>query len=291
MESERVTHRGRRAYCLSMRFYEAAGDIIDSFESWKSFGLLPSRAARHWKEGRSACELARAWTSSGMLDMPREMTAYLESQASFEGFRPLSGGVERETHLPFVKAGPRCHDLVLVGQACQRTVLISVEAKADEEFDKSAEIKLREALKKPRTTFPHRLEWLTTSLLALKCFPEDNLNLDPPARWLPYQLLSGIAGALLEAEAAHASTAIFLIHEFKTTLTKDLNHLRNSITLSRFVSLMCQANGISPLELDIERKMLGPIVFEHVPTARRRPAPPQLPLLPLYIGKIVSDRR
>ena len=146
-------------------------------------------------------------------------------------------------------------------------------------------------MKNPRTTFPDRLEWLTTSLLGLRSFPEGNLNLNQPARWLPYQLLSGVAGTLLEAEAAQASTAIFLIHEFKTRLTKDLNHMRNSETLSRFLNLLCEANDIPPLGRSIEQEMLGPIFFAHSPSARERHAPRHLPHLPLYVGKIVTDTR
>ena len=128
-------------------------------------------------------------------------------------------------------------------------MLISIEAKADEELDKPAENKLERFLKSPRTMFPDRLEWLTTLLLGLRSFPEGNLNLYQPARWLPYQLLSGVAGTLLEAEDGQASTASFLIHEFKTRLTKDLNHMRNSETLSRFLNLLCEANGIPPRTL------------------------------------------
>lgn len=274
-----------------MEMVGAAGDLIDSFESWKSLGLPPSRAAMHWKEGRSACELARAWTSSGMLTMPDEMVKYLKSNVAFENFCAAKGKVELETVLPFVGAGPRCHDLVVLGHAGESSVLISIEAKADEEFDKPAEIKLRDSLKNPRTTFPDRLEWLTTSLLGLRAFPDGSLNLNQPARWLPYQLLSGLAGALLEAEAAQASETIFLIHEFKTKLTTDKNHLRNTATLNRFLTHLCQANGLSPLERSIEEEMLGPIYFTHAPRARERDALPCLPHLPLYIGKITTDTR
>ena len=274
-----------------MKLQGAKGDVINSFESWKSFGLPPSRAAKHWKEGRSACAFARAWTSAGVVGMLDEVSAYLESNAAFRGLRVLSGMVERETVLPFVNAGPRCHDLVVVGHVGEDKVLISIEAKADEEFDKPAEVKLIEAMKNPRTTFPDRLEWLTTSILGLASFPDGHLKLHEPARWLPYQLLSGLAGTLLEAQVMQASKAIFLIHEFKTSLTRDINHARNSATLNRFLDLLCEANGISPPASTIKQVMLGPIYFSHIPRARGRRVLPHLPKLPLYIGKIVTNTR
>jgi hypothetical protein len=274
-----------------MKFCGSAGDAIESFEGWKRFGLPSSRAAKHWKEGRSACELARAWTSSGVLKMPADVIAYLESQPAFMGFHALSGKIELETVLPFVNAGPRCHDLIVVGEARDGSVLVSIEAKADEEFDKPAEIKLRDSLKNPATTFPDRLEWLTTSILGLRSFPEGDLTLNQAIRWLPYQLLSGVAGALIEAEAARVSTVIFLIHEFKTKLTKDLSHLRNAAALNRFLNLLCETNGIPLPGRSIEHEMLGPILFAHAPVARNRQAPPHLPQLPLYIGKIVNSTR
>jgi hypothetical protein len=63
-------------------------------------------------------------------------------------------------------------------------------------------------------------------------------------RWrMRYQLFTAVAGTLLEAKARHATTAILLIHEFRTHASDDANLRDNAEALKGFLSLFCSHNG------------------------------------------------
>jgi hypothetical protein len=120
---------------------------------------------------------------------------------------------------------------------------VCIEAKADESFGGTVAEELGKARKRPVTRFPERLDWLTRSLLGLPSFNDDQfLVLSDSVAELPYQLFSAIAGTLLEARLQHASKAVFVVHEFRTTSTVDARMGDNAKALDGFLHLLHSAN-------------------------------------------------
>jgi hypothetical protein len=164
-----------------------------------------------------------------------------------------------------------------------------VEAKADEPFGRTIAEELGEARKRPGTRFPERLDWLTSSLLGIPAFRNaGGLELSDAVPDLRYQLFTAVAGTLLEAQALQASTAVLLIHEFRTQATDDANLRDNAEALNRFLSLFYSHNG-GPDEAVclVHGEMLGPIsLFK-----RAIAGLPEIPSeIPFFVGKIRTDR-
>jgi hypothetical protein len=114
-----------------MRIHKA-GHEIRSIEDWFKWAP-PKMGARHWKNGRSAKELARSWLRNGNVSAPVELTMLLESTFGvpivFDEGKP-------ECVIPLDDFGGehRNCDLVLMCSARGRRMVINIEAKADEPF-------------------------------------------------------------------------------------------------------------------------------------------------------------
>jgi hypothetical protein len=224
----------------------------------------------------------------GEPELPRELVELLDSHEGTRRAVILSGVTQHETTLPFGTRGPRCHDLVLRGEQDGCTVIICIEAKADESFGGKVAEELRKARQRPVTKFPERLDWLTRSLLGLPAFKDDQfLVLSGAVANLQYQLLSAVGGTLLEARLQGASKAVFIVHEFRTTSTVDTKMDDNAKALNGFLHLLQSANHrcVECLELT-SGQIAGPISILDRPAATIK-----LPCdIPLFIGKIRTDR-
>jgi hypothetical protein len=275
------------AETVEMRGY--AGQQIQSFADWEQCALPPERKARQWKEDRSEFELARCWTVGGAVAVPPEITRVLDVHEGTRHTAVKSGRTQHETPLPFGDRAPRCHDLMLLGERHGGVTAICVEAKADEPFGRTVAEELREARKRQGTRFPERLDWLTGSLLGIPAFRNaERLELLDAVADLRYQLFTAVAGTLIEAQARQATTAILLIHEFRTQATDDANLRDNAEALNRFLSLFYQQNGgpDEPVCL-VPGEMLGPISVVKRPIAG---LPEVASDIPLFVGKIRTDR-
>ena len=267
-----------------------AGQQIRSFTDWENYALPPHRKLQHWKKGRSAFELGRSWTSSGKPAVPVELVQLLESREGTRRTVIKSGITEHETTLPFSSRGARCHDLALRAEHDGCAVIICIEAKADEPFGGTVAEELLKAKKRSsHTQFPKRLDWLTRSLLGISAFKDDEyLVVSDVVSGLPYQLLTAIAGTLLEAKIQGATTAIFLVHEFRTALTEDAKLKANGDAMNSFLHLFYSANGGPDEDLQLRPGgMIGPISIIDRAVAGATAMPCQIPL---FIGKIMTDR-
>jgi hypothetical protein len=213
----------------------------------------------------------------------------LESHEGTKRSVIISGMTEHETSLPFGSRGPRCHDLALRAEQDGCAVTICIEAKADESFGGTVAEELRKAKERPVTRFPERLDWLTRSLLGFAAFKDDQLLvLSDAVAQLPYQLLSAIGGTLLEAKLQHASKAVFLVHEFRTTATVDAKLEANVNALNRFLRLLLSANQGADAGLEVRiGQLVGPISIADRPMEGAIKVPCDIPL---FIGKIRTDR-
>src|SRR4051794_7696916 len=100
------------------------GRRIRSVYSW--FAEAPPKDGdRHWREGRSALELAGALCRFTQPSMPAEMVDALASHPDTAGFETWDAIPELVTPLP-LKGEGRNHDLVAVGLAGTTPTLIGV---------------------------------------------------------------------------------------------------------------------------------------------------------------------
>lgn len=217
--------RGRFAL---MRFEDRAGTPIRSHDEWRTYG--GPAAAHHWKEGRSAFELARDWVVG---DAAQRAQALLGVRPEFAGLVLERGIAEKKTRFDENPRGPRNHDLLVEATTDEGPVVIGVEGKADEPFDASLSEWRQTALaRRPTSGAPKRLDGLTASFFGTT-LDEDTGT--PPLAGLGYQLLSALAGTLADAKQVGAVRAVVLIHEFVTAETADDKHELNEAALDAFI--------------------------------------------------------
>jgi hypothetical protein len=89
------------------------GKYIRSVKSWFRFAP-PQRREFHWKDGRSAKELAKAWLRTGKPNIPKDIAKLFESHPLTANFFPEVGIPEYVTRLDNFKGEHRNHDLILI---------------------------------------------------------------------------------------------------------------------------------------------------------------------------------
>lgn len=258
---------------------------ITSFETWHEYGG-PKDPEKQWVELRSAYELARAWCGEGdAVAAPADFLALLETHPRLAGLQLIEGHAELKTGLRGERGGERNHDLLLVGRTHTETVVIGIEGKADESFDKTLAERWEEARKtieekKERTNWPERLARLAPALLGVEARMNDG-TLNPAIAQVPYQLLSALAGTLIEAEDREATLAVFVAHTFRTTKTRDWLIETNKAAFAEFVARIA---GTSAQEIK-EGQLYGPFRAHDVPASR---IPSSIDFL---IGSVTTDLR
>ncbi|NGQ95118.1 hypothetical protein G3578_08055 [Brevibacillus sp. SYP-B805] len=241
------------------------GNRITSINDWFAYAP-PAKGALHWKDGRSAKELAKAWFRTGKAEIPAELAALLQSHPVTRHFRMKIGIPEKETILDDFKGSGRNHDLVLIGETPDDRVLVAVEAKTDEPFGEIIGDYIRSRVKaNPRSRVPDRIQQLARGVFG-----------HTEVSTLRYQLLHAAAGTLIEAKNQHASHAVLVIHEFVPSTGKTELAKQNEQDLAAFLERL--SNGGQQLTAGA---LCGPF---HVPGGGRIPSD-----IPLYIGKIETD--
>ncbi|MCJ7543597.1 MAG: hypothetical protein MUP47_03360 [Phycisphaerae bacterium] len=243
-----------------VRIQNAQGEDVLSIEDWPR----PKEPERQWKDGRSAKELARAWFRPSI---PKELVELLASCPETQGIQIDLAIPEKVTRLDNLRGEHRNHDLVLHAHMGRQRVVIGVEAKADEPFGSKTVSQCLKKAQGTRSRIPERVVRLCHALFG--CEPEKVGD-------LRYQLLTAVAGTLIEAGERHADMAIFLVHEFVTLKTTKDRHDANAADLDHFVTAL-GARGVKPGGL------VGPF---SVPGAGRVPSG-----IPLFIAKARVDLR
>ena len=93
----------------------------------------PKRPDLHWKAGRSAMELARAWFRGKTGAPPAELMRVLKSVPDLKDLAAEQATPELVTGLPERGEG-RNHDLWLLAGTAKEKITVCIEAKADEPF-------------------------------------------------------------------------------------------------------------------------------------------------------------
>ncbi len=240
---------------------------IESVEDW--FRLAPPKEGlRQWKDGRSAKELAKTWfPQPGTPRIPADLIVLLNGHPALINTEILEGSPEHKIQLDNFRGETRNADLVLIGKRGESKVSINIEAKADEPYDQTIAEKLR-SVKNPRSKIPDRIDLLCQALFGET--PESN----PKLLSLRYQLLTGCAGAMIEASKIGAGVAVFVVHVFISDAVDDKKVRLNDIDYIRFLKRMGYT-GTGNMD---DETLIGPLTV---------PGGPFVPSdIPLYVGKI-----
>lgn len=213
-----------------MEFTDRHGNTISNLTDWETLGK--PAAEHHWVEGRSAYELAADWIEG---DAQTRVTSLLEP--GFPGIRLERGVAEKQTRFDAYQGGSRNHDLLVTADCEMGKIVIGVEGKADEPFDKSLWKKKlaaqAELERNERSRGLARLDELSSLLVGA---PVDQITEDSEVGGLGYQLLTAFAGTLADAKLSDAVAAVVLVHEFVTDETEDAKHRENAANYENFLS-------------------------------------------------------
>jgi hypothetical protein len=176
-------------------------------------------------------EAARAWLRA-LPGIPGEVDQLLRSNVDFKDV--VFDRAEPEALLPFDEHnGPRNADLAIVAHDATGPVAITVEAKADEEFDDlvrdTVAAALERLLENPRSGGVARVVSLAQSLFGAR-------RKLPPVSDLRYQLLTATAGTMALADRLNADRAAMVVHEFVTSKTSKRLLDRNQGDLEAFAA-------------------------------------------------------
>jgi hypothetical protein len=162
------------------------------------------------------------------------LVALLKSEKRFADLRFLRGVPELVTPLP-VNGEGRNHDLWLLGRTHRESVTICIEAKADEPFGNRTVSGHRAWAIRRRNSrnrrIPSRVPERIDALLAIIGHPF--------SKWadIRYQLLTGLCGTVLQAQADLSGCGAFVVHEFHTCKTTPKKLHRNNQDYEAFLAV------------------------------------------------------
>jgi hypothetical protein len=205
------------------------GKEIRTVRGWGKHAKPASKT--HWKKGRSAMELARAWTGD---HGPEALKILLDQVTGTTGFEAKLGVAEAQTRFDDHR-GPRNHDLLLIGEAAGGKTVVSIEGKVDESFGQPlggyrSAARRRIGRNEP-TKALERLQGLTQAIAGWEA------GAAPQRLELRYQLFSAVAGAVAAAVDEEADQAVLCIHELKTKAIDEEKRKQNDADLRRFVAM------------------------------------------------------
>ncbi len=238
-------------------------DTITTIDEWKE-KCPPERGNYHWRDGRSAKELAKEWINGN----GQALRVLLNNHSTLQGVILIKASPELETRFDRFGRG-RKHDLLIIGDKANEKIVIAVEAKVDEGFgnDTVESYYMKAILKRlsgVATNVPGRVEGLIQALFK-QPYSKNIISLQ-------YQLLHAVAATLVEAKKQGATKAIFVVHTFKTSKMDSLKNKDNNEKLDRFVRVIGLGSRIR------DGKIIGPI---SVPGNDFIPSD-----VSLYLGKI-----
>lgn len=192
----------------------------------------PAGGSKQWKDYRSAKELARAWFRHGVARIPDELCDVIRRYKQTKGIQFHHAVAEMEIAFDDFTGGRRNADLMMWGTSKEgrnASVVVTIEAKADEEFGKSSIGETHDqALRSGKhTNAPARAQQLSRAIMGRE--------LDETIAPLRYQLFHALAATACLAKAKNAALGLLVIHEF-VSITIDFDKfVQNANDLSAFV--------------------------------------------------------
>lgn len=211
--------------------------LITNLESWKT-AFIEVDKEKNWEEGRSACTLAKYFTTPNIEESEgiKKIEEYFEAL----GFsNPRFESAEIEHPSPFDEySRPRMQDLVIKGESEKGRILACIEAKVDEKFGNEV---LNQAyknakqykIKHPNSNRQNRIEelcdkYLNVSAESIKSGDDNNIR---------YQLLHYLAGSICEAKE-YGNLVFMPIMVFKTNKYNETKGDRNRKDYERFIKAL-----------------------------------------------------
>ena len=166
-----------------------------------------------------------------MTGLPPEVRETLDGHPLTAGFNALEASPEVETELDEFPR-PRQHDLAIEGATSRNRLLVTVEAKVDEPFDRLIGPKMISARKNPFSNQPERIGRLAEALFG-------STEIEPLAG-LRYQLLAATAGTIIEAALRDINLSVLLVHVLITDLADMTKVDENALDLNLFISALAE---------------------------------------------------
>ena len=201
--------------------------LILTMEDWLRI-CPPARGILHWKDKRSAKELARFWVNkTNQSKFINFISEYFKSN-----FEAIEAYPEYNTRFDSYPGNTRQNDLLITGKINNSSVVVSIEAKADESYGEIIGIQLKRAidakLKDNNSKSLNRIFDLWQSIG----------KLDDQYFNYRYQLFYWIAGTLSEAQRRNCTKAICISQIFNSDTISKSKRLNNDADLNRFLSLL-----------------------------------------------------
>lgn len=220
-----------------MKIENTKKQLIVDLESWKT-AFIEVDKEKNWEEGRSACTLAKYFTTPNIEESYgiKKIKEYFEAL----GFsNPRFESAEIEHPSPFDEySRPRMQDLVIKGESENGRILACIEAKVDEKFGNEV---LNQAyknakqykIKHPNSNRQNRIEklcknYLNVSAESINSEPENNIR---------YQLLHYLAGSICEAKK-YGDVVFMPIMVFKTDEYNKKKGDRNREDYKQFINAL-----------------------------------------------------
>lgn len=211
--------------------------LITNLESWKT-AFIEVDKEKNWEEGRSACTLAKYFTTPNIEESYgiEKIKEYLEA-LGFSNLKFNSAEIEHESRFDSFRGQGRMQDLAIWGESEKGSILTCIEAKVDESFDKSLFKKLEE-IKKYLATHKNskrrdRIQNLCKKYLDVN--PEDIKPKDKTN--IRYQLLHYLAGSICEAKCC-ADVVFMPIMVFKTNKYNETKGNSNREDYKQFIEAL-----------------------------------------------------
>lgn len=220
-----------------MKIENTKKQLIVDLESWKT-AFIEVDKEKNWEEGRSACTLAKYFTTPNIKESYgiKKIEEYFKA-LGFSNLKFNSAEIEHESRFDSFRGQGRMQDLAIWGESEKGTILTCIEAKVDESFDKSLFKKLEEIEKyldthknsKRRDRIQNLCkEYLKVNVGDIKSEDKNDIR---------YQLLHYLAGSICEAKCC-ADVVFMPIMVFKTNMYDAAKGDRNSKDYEQFIKAL-----------------------------------------------------
>lgn len=211
--------------------------LITNLESWKT-AFIEVDKEKNWEEGRSACTLAKYFTTPNIEESYgiKKIEEYFKA-LGFSNLKFNSAEIEHESRFDSFRGQGRMQDLAIWGESEKGSILTCIEAKVDESFDKSLFKKLEE-IEKYLDTHKNskrrdRIQNLCKEYLKVNVGDIESEDKND----IRYQLLHYLAGSICEAKCC-ADVVFMPIIVFKTNKYNETKGNSNRKDYERFIKAL-----------------------------------------------------
>lgn len=216
-----------------MKIENTKKQLIVDLESWKT-AFIEVDKEKNWEEGRSACTLAKYFTTPNIEESYgiKKIEEYFKA-LGFSNLKFNSAEIEHPS--PFDKySSPRMQDLVIKGESEKGRILACIEAKVNEEFgnevlNKAYKKAKQDKIKDPNSNRQNRIEELCKTYLDVNA---ESINSEDENN-IRYQLLYYLAGSICEAKE-YGDVVFMPIMVFKTNMYDVAKGKRNREDYEQF---------------------------------------------------------